>query len=161
MVVIEITPDELSMVAHVAGRRKVASDYRRACGRESRRPEHYQEDRTWDQEIGAGCAEVAVAKHYDKYWKGAEFNGSAGTDVGKWQVRWTPHMDGKLLIYKEDKDDQIFILVVGKPPRPTIVGWLFAKDAKLEEHWRNDVKCPCWWVPQDKLFPIDPKKGKK
>ena len=155
MIVAPHSPDEILAAVVVAAQRKITSDRRRANGNESRRAEHYEETRTWDQEIESTLAEVAVARWRNRYWMGSNFNGThAGKDAGSSQVRWTPHDTGHLIIYQEDADDDPYVFVTGRSPTMLIVGWLYGHEAKLEQYWRTDVKCPSWWVPQHDLRPV-------
>jgi len=152
MLRVELSADEILMAVVVAAQRKITSDRRRAAGSASRRPEHYEEQRTWDQEIESSMAEIAVARWRNRYWMGANFNGAnSGTDAGNAQVRWTPHSNGHLIIYEEDAVDATFVLVTGRSPVMTIVGWGYASDFRTDNYWRTDVKCPSWWVPQSNL----------
>lgn len=149
---ITLSADELLCAVVVAAQRKIASDRRRASGYESRRAEHYEEVRTWDQEIESSAAEMAVARWRNRYWMGSSFDSSTpGTDAGNAQVRWTEHRNGHLIVYEEDSEDAVFVLVTGRSPTFAIIGWTYGADARNPEFWRDDVKCASWWVPQNAL----------
>ena len=152
MITIELSADEILAACVVAAQRKITSDKRRLDGHDSRRAEHYLEQRTWDQEIESSMAEIAVARWRNRYWMGSHFNGhDSGTDAGGSQVRWTQHSSGHLIVYEEDDAEKPFVFVTGRSPRMTIVGWIYGHEAKQDKYWREDVKCPSWWIPQNDL----------
>jgi hypothetical protein len=153
-----LTSDEMLQGAVIAAQHKITSDRRRREGAASRRPEHYEEDRTWDQEIESTLAEIAVARWRNRYWSGSMFTGDSGSDVGDCQVRWTGYTRGHLVVYTEDNPAAPFVLVTGRSPSMNIIGWMPGVEARQDRFWREDVKCPSWWVPQDaeelrKVFP--------
>jgi hypothetical protein len=149
---VELTPGELRLAVVVGAERKLYGDRRRADGRASARPEHYVEDVTWDQEIEAAAAELAVCRWRGRFWLAATNGGKVVGDSGGFQVRWTEHELGHLLVYPEDEREDPFVLVVGRTPRLTIVGWIYGEQARREEWWRDKgVKSPSWWVPQSAL----------
>ncbi len=140
------------MAAVIAARRKVTSDMRRERGDAPRGPEHYNERPSWDQEIECSLAEIAVSRWRNRYWNGAAFSlAGPGSDAGSAQVRWTEHASGHLIVYTEDKDDDPFVLVTGAGRIKRIVGWCWGREAKEDRFWREDVRCPSWWVPQSYL----------
>lgn len=156
MISIELSHDEILAGTVVAAQRKLMSDKRRASGSGSRRPEHYEEQRTWDQEVESALAEMAVARWRNTYWHGSWFNGqNAGTDAGSAQVRWTEHASGHLILYTEDDPERVYVLVTGRSPVKTIIGWGYGRDLRQDRHWRDtNVKCPSWWVPQSELTQV-------
>jgi hypothetical protein len=157
VIAVRFTADELLAAAVVAAQRKITSDERRRNGHASRRPEHYEEARTWDQEIESSLAELAVCRWRNCYWFGSVVGTDAGTDAGTAQVRWTGHEAGHLIIYPEDRDDALFVLVVGRSPMMTIVGWARGYEVKTQRFWRADVRCPSWWMPQAELHVAVPR----
>jgi hypothetical protein len=155
-IVVELCENEMLAAIIVASKRKLASDLRRASGGESRGRERFAGDIHWDNEIESAFAEVAVARWRNRYWSGAQsIPHVVGTDAGAAQVRWTRHPDGHLLVYTADADGDNFVLVTGLGPTMTIVGWIPGIDTRSPEYWREDAKCPCWWVPQRDLRAIN------
>lgn len=157
MKLVTLSKDEILAAVVVAASRKIASDARRASGADSRRAEHYEEIRTWDQEIESSAAEMAVARWRDRYWSGASFRlDTPGTDAGGAQVRWTQHESGHLILYPEDALDAVYVFVTGRSPTFRIAGWIRGHEGKNDRFWRDDgaVKCPSWWVPQTALKEI-------
>jgi hypothetical protein len=156
MIEIVLSSDEILQAVLVATMRKITSDKRRGNGNGSRRPEHYEETRSWDQEIESCMAEIAVSRWRNRYWSGGHFNGrDAGRDAGNAQVRWTSHDGGHLIVYPEDGDDDAFVFVTGRSPSMRIVGWMYGREAKTDPYWRTDVRCPSWWVPQNNLKQVE------
>jgi hypothetical protein len=94
---------------------------------------------------------LAVCRWRNVYWMGSVFSGSAGSDAGKLQVRWTAHEDGHLIVYAEDFDQAPFVLVTGRSPVMRIIGWRYAHEAKQDAYWNERARCPSWWVPQSDL----------
>lgn len=112
-------------------------------------------DNKWSTHIEGACGEMAVAKALGIYW-----NGSMGRidadDVGPYQVRTTFDGGRCLLTHPDDKDDKPYILVTGPAPDFVVRGWLFGRDTKLPEYWRDPSGKNRWayFVPQSKLRPI-------
>lgn len=161
MIVVTLSNDEILAGVVVAAQRKMASDRRRANGNSSRRQEHYTEQRTWDQEIEAALAEMAVSRWRNRYWWGSSFNGKdAGTDAGDAQVRWTEHENGHLILYVEDAEEKPYVLVTGRSPHKTIVGWGYGHELRKDDFWKHEnVKCPSWWIPPRALRQISLKEA--
>lgn len=75
---------------------------------------------------------MALAKHLGMYWSDVPRLDYAG-DVGGYQVRWTEHPTGHLLLYDRDADHKVYVLVTGGPLSFRIPGWIVARDGKREE----------------------------
>lgn len=71
------------------------------------------------------------------------------------QVRGTKYSSGCLLVHDSDVDDHRFILVTGIYGVYDIRGWIFAKDGKKKSLWKVYKDRGAYWVPQDKLRPMD------
>lgn len=113
----------------------------------------------WARNVEAACAELALAKFLDRF-PGAirqkRFRDSDLGDVAGVQVRSTTNPRGPLIVRPHDRDDDVFVLVVGSAPVYRLVGWLRACDAKRSE-FRDDPGGrgrPCFCVPQDALIRI-------
>jgi hypothetical protein len=109
----------------------------------------------WQREIDGALGEVAVAKAMGAYWYGAETYARAKGDAARLQVRSTQREGGSLIVHPDDPDDAVFVLVVGRPPRFRIPGWLAGGEAKQERWWRTDIPTPAYLVPQAALRSID------
>jgi hypothetical protein len=110
-------------------------------------------DNGWTRDIEGACAEKAAAKSLGNYW----FDGADGkTDVGPYQVRHTTVEHGRLVLHPEDKDDEIFILVVGRAPTFRIVGWCLGRDGKNPSYWSDPTGGrPAFFVPNNALHAMD------
>jgi hypothetical protein len=110
----------------------------------------------FENDVQSSAAELAVAKCLGRYWTPAsEDPGAIPGDVGaSVQVRWTARHDGGLLLHHGDNDEHPFVLVTGRIPRFMIAGWLWARDGKRAEFWRDDLPRPTFLVPQRVLRPF-------
>lgn len=108
----------------------------------------------WDADIEGAMAEMAVAKYLGEFWSYGKWS-TPDTSGGR-QVRSTRHKDGRLILYKGDADDDVFVLVRGGDGVYEIAGWIVAKDGKKEEYWTNPDTVRCaYFVPQSVLHPIE------
>jgi hypothetical protein len=141
--IIELTWPEMMLATHV-GRYGAASN-----GMNS-----------YEKNILGAQSEMVVAKMLNVYWSGTigsitmpDMNGRTG---GKVQVRSTPRNDGALILHPDDKDEEPFYLVRATPPMFDVVGWIIARDGKLQEFWRTDRPYPAFFVPAELLQAITP-----
>lgn len=108
----------------------------------------------WQLSIEGCLGEYALAKHFGVYWS----KGKLGDyDVGEVQVRTTAHETGRLILHKEDDDEQKFFLMIGVNGSYKIAGWITGKDGKQEEFWQDPTGKGrhAYFVPQNKLRPLD------
>jgi hypothetical protein len=105
---------------------------------------------TWTMDIEAFGAEMLVARHFGRYHGWQEETDEDG-DVGPIQVRHTLRPDGCLIVHPDDSDEAPFILVVGQMPHQQIKGGIRGERAKRPEFWRDDVRNPAFFVPQEAL----------
>jgi hypothetical protein len=120
------------------------------------------ESNAWTYHVEGAAAELAVAKHIDRYWRPltrSQLRDLPG-DVADVQVRSTPRSDGSLIVHRRDLDDARFYLVVTALPSYRIVGWLLGRDAKQERYWRTNVAHPAYFVPQSELHAIERRGGR-
>ncbi len=109
--------------------------------------------------IGALC-EYAVAKGLNLFWSGVRVNPFIlPGDVGVLQVRGATDPAYRLIVHDCDRDDAVFVLVIGDDRRSSfdIIGWIVASDAKRVE-WYSDPsgkQRPAYFVPRTALHPID------
>jgi hypothetical protein len=103
--------------------------------------------------IGA-CGEMAFCKLHGLYWP-ASINAAKGEPdvLPDWQIRTLEHHDYCLLVRKNDRDDQRFVLMTGNGPEFMYHGWMWGRDAKREEWWddKGERGQPAFWVPQEFL----------
>jgi hypothetical protein len=98
-------------------------------------------------------AEMVVARYFGLDYDINVSNGKRNADVGKGlEVKWTSYINGSLIVYPNDRVDDIAILVVGRSPEYHIAGWLPVKSA-MQKRFKNGTQ-ESWWVNQDNLSPI-------
>lgn len=147
MIVVELTESEAMQAALVAVQRQVQNLF---AGR--RDANHAPQTTGWDFHIQGAAGEMAFAKWCGEYWSGSLGDLNAA-DVGARQVRTTSYPYGHLLLKGRDKPDDVFVLVTGRIPTFTLVGWIFGRDGMISRlhQDRADNGRPCWWVPQSML----------
>jgi hypothetical protein len=100
------------------------------------------------------AAEWVTARHlgfkYDPYL--AKMKKLA--DVGnKFEVKWSRHIEGQLIVHEYDRVADIAILVTGQSPHYYIAGWIPVAIAQ-KTRFRHSSQ-PNWWVSQINLQPIE------
>jgi len=99
-------------------------------------------------------AEMIVARYFGLDYDINVSNGKRGADVGQGlEVRWTSYAGGNLIVYPNDRDTDIAILVVGKSPVYHIAGWLPVAFARRKRF--KNPRQDSWWVDQANLNSID------
>lgn len=99
------------------------------------------------------AAELCVARYFGLDFDINESKGKRKADVGKGiEVRWTAYIGGNLIIYPNDRDDDVAVLVVGKSPNYFIAGWLPVSFAKRKRF--KNPRQDSWWVDQPNLNSI-------
>jgi hypothetical protein len=99
------------------------------------------------------AAEIVVARYFGVDYDLNKNNGKNQADVGKGiEVKWTSYINGSLIVYPNDRVDDVAVLVVGRSPEYYIVGWLPVKQA-MQKQFKNSQQ-ESWWVNQDSLNPI-------
>ena len=98
-------------------------------------------------------AEMVVARYFSLDYDVNVSNGKRNADVGKGiEVKWTSYINGSLIIYPNDREDDVAVLVVGRSPDYYIAGWLPVKMA-MQKQFKNSQQ-ESWWVGQASLNPI-------
>ena len=99
-------------------------------------------------------AELIVARYFGLDYDARQNNGKHHADVGQGlEIKWTKYESGHLIIYPNDRDSDVAVMVVGKSPTYRIAGWIpvqFAKRAKYKHRSQES-----WWIEQHNLFPIE------
>jgi hypothetical protein len=79
-------------------------------------------------------------------------------DVGSFiEVKWTKYDSGQLIVYENDRNTDVAILVTGTSPNYRLAGWIPIAMAKKPRY--KHAKQPTWWVTQQNLQPIENLKG--
>jgi hypothetical protein len=113
----------------------------------------------WGNAIIGAMAEFAWANCIKQPWTGQKQY--AEPDVGtQWEVRYTQHTNGVLIINQDDMDKKNFryVLAVGGPRDFSFPGWIWLREAPERGVHRkpSDGKLPparfeSYWVPQSSL----------
>lgn len=144
---------EVEAAAMVGVRRQVEA---LRVGREQR---YGQTGDGWADHVRGALAELAVAKHRDRYWNAVVRDPSLlEGDVGRFEVRHTLRRDGHLILHPGDHDDRAYILATGAAPTITLAGWTWGRDGKSAEYWRDagpNLRHSCFMVPQSALRIIE------
>lgn len=115
-------------------------------------------DGGWTQNIEGSCAEYAISKLLNVHWDGSMENLKACDVIGlnyPIEVRSTSHNGGRLILHPKDKDNNIFILLIGVAPNFEAKGWIYAKDGKKEEYYTDPLgNRAAYFIPQEKLNPM-------
>lgn len=100
-------------------------------------------------------AEIAVAKYFGIIgFDPAMSKFKETADVGAAiEVKWTRYDGGSLIIYEQDRNNDVAVLVVGKCPKYRIAGWIPVSIAK-KDRYRHHAQ-PTWWIGQNNLQPIE------
>ncbi len=99
-------------------------------------------------------AEMIVARYFGLDYDINFSNGKRGADVGQGlEVRWTSYVGGNLIVYPNDRETDIAVLVVGKSPVYHIAGWLPVAFARRKRF--KNPRQDSWWVDQANLNPIE------
>jgi hypothetical protein len=100
------------------------------------------------------ASEWVVANHLGFAYDPFEAKMKKKADVGdKFEVKWTKHIAGQLIVHEYDRTSDIAILVTGQTPHYYIAGWIPVSIAQ-KPRFRHSHQ-PTWWVSQINLQPID------
>ena len=113
----------------------------------------YQGD-GWSNHILGAAGEFCVARWAGILWRPALDADEGHPDVGAYHVRTTAHAGGRLIVYRDDQDAALFVLVTGQLPRFRLAGWAYGDEAKDPRWWDNTVRSPTFMVPQAHLRPM-------
>ncbi len=73
-------------------------------------------------------------------------------DGEHFEVRTTPYPNGRLPIYKRDRDDALYVLVTGKDGKFNVRGWILGEFGKDRLFWDEAIPRPTYMVPQNRLI---------
>ncbi len=147
---VTLSPYELSMAAQVGSRRQIEALTKGLPDKHG-----FGGEDGWTVHIEGACGEMAVASALGRYWSGSVNTFKSGGDVGTVQVRTRSRHDYDLIVRRDDRDNDIFILVTGLAPRFEVRGWIRGADARRSEWLRTHGNRPAaYFVPQTALMPI-------
>jgi hypothetical protein len=114
-----------------------------------------KQTRSIEEEVDSIGAEIATANVLGITWKDNE-NALVDREQGdlgdKIDVRFTKHINGRLLLHKRDFDDHLYFLTVGEFPRYEIIGYITGKRGKSIGEWKELQRGrPCYVIDQHQL----------
>jgi hypothetical protein len=120
------------------------------------RDQHGLEGDGWTKHIEGACGELAVAKLLGRFWGGGINDFKRADDVRGLQVRTRSRDEYDLLVRKDDRDGDRFVLVTGTAHDYAVRGWLYGSEAK-QDRWlaSHGGRPPAWFVPAAELHPLD------
>ena len=143
---VSLSPIELELAAIIGVKRQTENLFRR-------RQDAYgaSKEGGWSLHIEGAAGEMAVAKAFNRYWQG-NLGDLRADDVDKLQVRTRSRHDYELTLHPDDPDDRGFMLVTGLAPNFCIRGWVWGREGKLPEYWRDPAGGrPAFFVPHSVL----------
>lgn len=149
--IVRLTPYELMQAATAGCLRQISALARSLPDR------HGFVGLGWSEHIEGACGEMAVGKATGRYVSGSINTFKTGGDLGsRVQVRTRSRHDYDLIVRRDDRDDDAFVLVTGRSPSFQVRGWIWGRDAK-QERWRatHGNREPAFFVPASDLACID------
>ncbi len=139
------------MLAAGVGMRRHASALR-----EGRPDRHGFDGDGWGSHVEGACGELAVAKLLNLYWNGSVDTFKDVGDVGTLQVRTRSRHDYELIVRRDDRGSDRFVLVTGKAPRFIVHGYMTAGEAQAHPEWLQTygARPPAFFVPQSELHDL-------
>ena len=115
-----------------------------------------QKENGWQLHIEGACGEMAAGKALGIHWEGSVCTFKRGGDVGSLQVRTRSQGHYELIVRKDDRDEDVFILVTGMAPNYEVKGWITGADAK-QERWlqRHGGREAAFFVPTTELKSLE------
>jgi hypothetical protein len=106
------------------------------------------------QTAEAYAAEWAVANYFKLPYQPSQSESKERADVGeRLEVKWSRHPAGNLWIGHSDRADDVAVLVAGRTPLFSILGWIPVSIAKRDKYRHS--KQDKWIVSQINLQPIE------
>ena len=100
------------------------------------------------------ASEWIVAKHLGLDYDPFKPKMKKLADVGEhFEVKWTRHVEGQLIVHEYDRVSDVAILVTGQTPNYHIRGWIPVAMAQKSRYRHTNQ--PNWWVSQINLQPIE------
>jgi len=146
------TYDEVIIEARARQQNNISSGRQQAHGLGER-----QSARDIEFEVIGVAAERVIAHLLKIAWivdtSGPQYDGDVGND----EVRSTAHLNGSLLLHKQDPSDRICWLVIsGGERKYKVAGWIPIIEGKREEYWQERVQGrACHFVPQSALYSLE------
>lgn len=104
----------------------------------------------WQLHVEGALGEYALAKYLNINWAGK--GALRLNDVGEFDVRTRSKDHYELILHPTDPDDRIFWLLCGNNGTYSIKGWIYARDGKQKQYWKDPAKGrPAFFVPHAAL----------
>ena len=152
---IVLTPNEMYLASIVGIRRRFTAQTMKYNQRFGGAGNSVAEQ--WFFDIVGAQGEFAAAKALNVFWAASlAYDKSLPDLFPDWQIRTLANHGYDLIVRDDDIDDHKYVLLTGTGPEFQIHGWIYAKDAKRKEWFkdRGGRGSPCYWVPQSELKPI-------
>ena len=102
--------------------------------------------------IQGAAGEMVLAKYLQIYWMGSVNTFTKINDVANFEVKTRSKDSYQLLVRRDNKDSDIFVLVVGTIPNFKIIGWLSGQEAKQEKWLKfHGDREGAYFVPNEEL----------
>lgn len=115
----------------------------------------------WSEHVEGACGEIAFAKASNRYWPGGVNTFKEADLLDHVQVR--TRSGGQcvdLIVRNGDKDNDIFVLVVGRAPDYVVEGWTLGAIAKQRKYLQSyGGRVPAYFMPSADLMPFPIKLG--
>lgn len=151
----QLAPREMVQGAFVGMMRQVSKIQKGSRGRYGIDNDEFG----WQAAIEGCLGEMVVAAYLNVYWAGAAYD---TPDVAGWlEVKTRRSHDFELTLHKQSRDDLPFVLVTGANGSYRIHGWIYGRDGKRPEYWKDPSgdsgkrKRPAFFVPQKALLPLE------
>jgi hypothetical protein len=130
-------------------------------GRINHNSQRFKRQPKYGQDHGARFAQSedgTLASKAFAVMLGVPYNPSNGLDwrVDDYWIRSTSREKGCLLLHEKDDPNQKYVLLIGFRHEWGIAGWCWGVEGKQRAHWRDDVRCPAFFVPQRVLHAWPP-----
>ena len=114
------------------------------------------EENGWQIHIIGAHGELVFAKGMGFYWDFSVNKFRMGGDVGDIQVRTRSKLWHELKINHEDRNDDLFVLVLGLAPDFYIGGCMYGREAKQTKGWLKEHggREEAFFVPQANLHDL-------
>lgn len=118
-----------------------------------------RDDERYGMDVIGALGEMAFCKAMNIYWAGTVKNFHGGDVGSNIQIRTSFVQGNRLIVRKNDKNTDVFVLVIGKENKYNVIGWIMGSEAKNKK-WLSDPtalsdRIPAYFVPQSELYPMD------
>lgn len=154
MIDIHLNENDMTLARYVA-RQWIRESQTNGYGNTYQHPQNPKQ--IWQTNLVGAAGEVAVSKHLGIIY-GYRGYDPAAYDVAGCEIRTTLRPNGCLITHPEDKHAP-YVLAVAIPGTKydwhiQLRGWAWLDNCNQPQHWRTDVRFPCYMTPQTALQPM-------